>query len=303
MSPQVQDLPHNTVAYLDYLRRCGAPIVTSSPPLSLDNLQAAVDRGPHLLAMAKAKFLLEEGFEMYQQQHAMVLPFSTIKQIRGVRVGPPGVVPQRGRRLCTICDLTYLGVNADSVNLTHPEAMQFGNAHRRLLYQIYQADPNWGPVYLSKVDIKKGFSNVCVNANGVKKLGIVLSASPGQEPLILFFLVLLMGWISSPAMFCAATETITDVAQDKMGTIFHPPQHRQDTAADTPMPDPCPPSIPGRTPRIKHRQKGPLKKIDCYVDNLVALVQGNNCRLRRLRCILFHWIAMIFCAPNEWDDK
>jgi len=262
-----------------------------------------VDRGPHPSATAEAEFLFEEVFEMCQRRHAMVLPFSAVKRLRGVRVSPPGVVPQRGRRPRTICDLTFSGVNADTVNLAHPEAMQFGNALRRLLYQIYRADPTWGPVYLSKVDIKDGFYNVCVNANGVKKFGIVLPASPGQEPLILFFLGLPMGWISSPAVFCAATETIADVAQGKMDANWHPPPHRQDTAADTPTPDPRPPSIPGRSPRIQHRRKGPLKKIDCYVDDLVALAQGSNRRLRRLRRVLFHCIDMVFRAPDEWDDE
>ncbi|EJK54774.1 hypothetical protein THAOC_25567, partial [Thalassiosira oceanica] len=68
------------------------------------------------------------------------------KHISGVRISPPGVVPQRARRDRTICDLTYPGVNASTVNLALTEAMQFGNALRRILFQIYRADPGWGPV-------------------------------------------------------------------------------------------------------------------------------------------------------------
>ena len=106
----------------------------------------------------------------------MVLPFSVVKRLRRVRVSPPGVVPQRDQKPCTICDLTHSGVNAETVNLAHGEAMQFGSALRRLLFQIHRADPKWGPVYMSKTDIKDGFYNVCVNSNGVKKFGIVLPA-------------------------------------------------------------------------------------------------------------------------------
>ena len=90
-----------------------------------------------------------------------------------------------------------MGVNKETVNLTHPEAMQFGTALQRLLFQIYWADLKCGPVYMSKTDIKDGFYNVCVNTNGVKKFGIVLLAEPEQEPLILFFLGLPMGWALS----------------------------------------------------------------------------------------------------------
>ena len=91
------------------------------------------------------------------QRHTMVLPFSAVKHLRGVQVSPPGVVPQANRRPRTIADLTFWGVNGATVNLTHPEAMQFGRALRRILFQIYQANPHWGPVYLAKVDISNRF--------------------------------------------------------------------------------------------------------------------------------------------------
>lgn len=79
---------------------------------------------------------------------------------------------------------------------------------------------------------------------------------------------------------------------------WHPPPHRQDSAADTPTPDPRPPLVPGRSSRIQHRQKAPLKMVDCYVDDLVALAQ-----LRRLCCVLFHCIDMVFRAPDDMDDE
>jgi len=112
-----------------------------------------------------------------------------------------------------------------------------------------------------------------------------------------------MGWVSLPPVFCAATEAIADVAQAKMNSNWHPPPHRQDEAADTPTPDPRPPSVPGQSPRIQHRRKAPLKKIDCYVDDLVALAQGSKRRRRRLRRILFHCIDMVFRAPDDGDDE
>ena len=112
-----------------------------------------------------------------------------------------------------------------------------------------------------------------------------------------------MGWVSLPLIFCAATEVIADVAQDKMNSNWHPPPHRQDEAADTPTPDPRPPLAPGWSPRIQHRRKAPLKKIDCYVDNLVALAQGSKRRWQRLCQILFHCTDMVFRAPDNRDDQ
>ena len=61
--------------------------------------------------------------------------------------------------------------------------------------------------------------------------------------------------------------------------------------------------MPGRGPRLGQCRKGPLNKVDCYVDDLVVLAQGSKRRLRRMRRILFHCIDMVFRAPDKWDDK
>jgi len=74
------------------------------------------------------------------------------------------------------------------VLLAPNESMQFSRALRRLLLQIYRADPRWGPVYMAKNDIWVGFYNVFVISNGVKNFGVILPTPPGQEPLVLFFL-------------------------------------------------------------------------------------------------------------------
>ncbi|EJK61867.1 hypothetical protein THAOC_17565 [Thalassiosira oceanica] len=94
----VRDLPHPSAAYLDYLRRQGAPVLSSDPPPSPEDLQAAADRGPHPSANVHAEFLFEEAYEMCKRRHTMVLPLSVVKKLRGVRISPPGVVPQPERR-------------------------------------------------------------------------------------------------------------------------------------------------------------------------------------------------------------
>ena len=258
---------------------------------------------PHLSAVAKAEFLQNESLEMCERRHTMILPFSAVKHISGVRISPPGVVPQRARRDRTICDLTYSGVNASTVNLAPTEAMQFGNALRRILFQIYRADPGWGPVYLAKADISDGFYNISVNANGTKQFGIILPTAPGQEPLVLFFLGLPMGWVSSRPEFCAATESITDVCIKEIHSGWRPPPHRQEEPAETPTPSSRPTSSPGRPPRIRYRRKGPLGTADCYVDDFILLCQGGKRRRKRLRRILFHCIDRVFRPPDDADDE
>ena len=93
LSDDVGSLPHEAAGYLDYLRKLGAPVHSTAPPKSPDDLQAAVDRGPHPSAVDHQEFLWEESLEMCKRRHTMVLPFSAVKHLRGVQVSPPSVVP------------------------------------------------------------------------------------------------------------------------------------------------------------------------------------------------------------------
>lgn len=148
-----------------------------------------------------------------------------------------------------------------------------------------------------------GFYNVCVNANGSKQFGIVLPTPPGKEPLILFFLGLPMGWVSSPPTFCALAKSAADVANERIDANWSPRGHRCDSAADTPTESTRPASKPGPPPRIRHRVKGPVGRTDVYVDDFILLAQGGKRRRKRLRRILFHCIDMIFCPPDDDDDQ
>ena len=127
--------------------------------------------------------------------------------------------------------------------------------------------------------------------------------APGQEPLILFFLDLPMGWVLSPLVFSAVTETVVDVINARIAGSWRPLPHCNDEVADTPTPLDRPPSAHGRPPRIKHRAKGPLGKTEVYVDDFILMAQGGKRRRRRLRRVLFHCIDMAFRPPDADDDE
>jgi hypothetical protein len=83
----------------------------------------------------------------------MVLPYALVRCLPQLRISPIGVVPQHERRPRTIVDLSFFGVNADTLPLAPLDAMQFGRALERILQRLVQADPRYGPTYLIKVDI------------------------------------------------------------------------------------------------------------------------------------------------------
>ena len=138
-------------------------------------------------------------------------------------------------------DYTFYGVNADTCQLAPEEAMRFGRAFQRLLEDIVNADLRFGPVYLCKVDISDGFYRVWLQADDIPKLGISFPAERDGEHLVAFPLVLPMGWVSSPPYFCAHTETIADVTNERIMSGARPPPHWLDNIADTVPPPEVPP--------------------------------------------------------------
>ena len=80
-----------------------------------------------------------------------------VKHIKGLRLSPLGLVPQRNRRDCMVSDYSYFGVNNDTLHLAPLDAMQFGRTLNRLLAKIHRANDRFGPVHISKIDLVDGF--------------------------------------------------------------------------------------------------------------------------------------------------
>jgi hypothetical protein len=93
---------------------------------------------------------------MIQKGHWILLPASMVEEFQHLRLSPLGVVPQCDRRPWTICDYSFYDVNGNTVPLAPSDAMQFDKALHRLIAVIVAADPRFGPVYLSKIDIANG---------------------------------------------------------------------------------------------------------------------------------------------------
>ena len=205
---------------------------------SEEHIREAIQRGPHKSATEHVEFLRTEFVDMIQKGHWTLLPASLVEKLLGLRLSPLGVVPQRERRPRTICDYTYFGVNDETIAGAPVEAMQFGRALQRILHQIHNANPAHGPIYLSKIDIADGFYRVWLNTEDIPKLAVLFPTAKGEEPLIGFPLVLPMGWKESTPSFCTTTETIVDLANEKLRDPSHQPApHRLDLVSETPAPE------------------------------------------------------------------
>jgi hypothetical protein len=92
------------------------------------------------------------------------------------------------------------------------EAMQFGWSLEQILREILFVNPAHGLVQMIKLDISDSFYRIGLNIDDIPKLGVVFHTLPGDKPLIVFPLVLPMGWKNSPPIFLTATEAIADIA-------------------------------------------------------------------------------------------
>ena len=194
----------------------GAPVVLSTAPWTTEQQDQALDRGSHKSAEDHIEFLRTEMADMVEKSQWTVLPLSEARKLKGLRLSPLGVVPQANRRPRTIVDYSFNGVNADTQPIVAKDAMQFGRALERIVRKIVLADPKYGPVNMLKIDIADGFYRVGLSTDDIPKLGVVFPSEDGAEQLVALPLTLPMGWTNSPPIFCAATETVADLANQRI---------------------------------------------------------------------------------------
>ena len=74
------------------------------------------------------EFLEEEFKDMIAKGQWMVLPFEVVKDMPGLGLSPPGVIPQRDRRPRWIVDFSWWKVKQETMPLAPKEVIQFGHA-------------------------------------------------------------------------------------------------------------------------------------------------------------------------------
>ena len=129
---------------------------------------------------------------------------------------------------------------ATAVNkLTNPDTAprhsmdQLGSVLGRIIYILRAAETDPEPILFCKLDIKDVFWRMVVPKADERQFCYVLPQDPTQttptETMIVVPKALQMGWTSSPAFFCAATETGRDIAEDLRNTQNLPSTHWKTT--------------------------------------------------------------------------
>ena len=307
LTATVGTVPHNAARFLDKVRRHGYPVMLSTPPWPSATLDAAVRRGPHPSAVQHCEFLYEDMVDLVRKGHWILLPYRLAKRLPSLRLTPPGVIPQRGRRPRTIVDYTWSGINEATLTPAPYEAMRFGRELNRYLWHVYWANPKHGLVYQLKKDLADGFYLADLSVMDAPKMAVPLPRVPGLEQLVAIPLGLPMGWILAPPVFCAGSETALDLAKDLLPSSSSLPPHPLEELAATPPPPAGsrPPPMPlRRRPRLAPRPgryHRPLAYFGLYMDDFLAAAQGSPRRLTQIRRALLHAIDQVF-RPNDAQD-
>ena len=297
---------------------CPVDIVDS---WSIQDLDEAVAYGAHPSARTPtaAKALRQETLEkVHRGGFASLVPWSELRQHlldeanNTAKVSPCAAIPHKSRLFRLLLDLSNKGQQRKgmpgrpSVNeLTQEDTApvhsmsELGSALPRVIYHMATWPLDDGPVLMSKIDIKDGFWRVAVEDTGKLAFCYVLPPDPDhptEEPLIVIPQSLQMGWTSSPAYFCATTETGRDVAEFLNTLPTLPPHPMEDHMMKGPaiqihLPKPPPP----HTPAFSTYKQLFRKLYEVYVDDYIGLVQSTDPQvLRHHSRALLHGIHQIF---------
>ena len=287
---------------------------------TLDQLDAAVAYGAHPSASTPeaAEALRHEALEKVEQRFAKLMPWSQLRQLiiqgshKHTKVSPIAAIPHKSRLFRMILDLSSKGQRRNqtqSVNELTDEASapnqsmaQLGQVLGRFIHAVATAPPGV-PLLFSKLDIKDGFWRMCVPENDEFHFCYVLPRLPNEppdsDPMIVVPSALQMGWTSSPAFFCAATETGRDIAEflrDQPQLPAHPLEHH--------MMDPIEPHLL-TLPNLDTLPDSPTTRthlrhlFEVYVDDYCALLQATDAdTIRHHSRALLHAIHQIFPPPT-----
>jgi len=192
------------------------------------------------------------------------------------------------------------------VGLTGHMPLQFGRALLRILRKIVASDPTFGPIFIIKLDLAKGFYQIHLAPRHIPALGVTFPTQQGHPPLIAFPLALPMGWTSSPPLFCTATETVADLTNHTLH-MNQPmlPHHLELEANPLPTDAHMLATTPAETLPMSQdctiSTHQPLAWSNVFVDDHVALAQGSPMHLQQVRHTLLHSIDKVFC-PLETTD-
>ena len=287
---------------------------------TIEQLDQAVSYGAHPSAETAeaATALRKEALEKVDQGFAILVNWKAVRKqlLQGkqlhTKISPIAAIPHKSRLYRMILDLSNKGqrrrgqTQTLSVNeLTNEQAApahsmdQLGKVLGRIIFTVGSQPADLGPILFCKLDIKDGFWRMCAPEGDRENFCYVLPQIPGQpanEIQLVVPAALQMGWTSSPAFFCAATETGRDIAEWLRVLPKLPPHPLEQHMMDPIDPSILRTSFPTLDTAEQRQQFFHLFEV--YVDDYIGLLQSTDPEvLRHHSRALLHAIHQIFPPP------
>ena len=284
--------------------------VRTGKPWTRDEMQAAVEKGPHVSALlpeAMEQFAAEVAEKERQGQCRVVL-WDDIKANppEQLKISPLAAVPHKSRTWRAILDLSFRirldqrtvpSVN-ESTEKTAPKGAcdQLGHALARIIHAFAESGDD-AKVFMAKWDIKDGFWRLDCEEGKEWNFCYVLPQPAGQPIKLVVPTSLQMGWVESPPYFCAASETGRDVACQYIDTpVGSLPEHKF-------MPYTNQGRDYGELPAGGTGDNGFRFLVEVYVDDYIAIATPTTrAQLDHVANGVLMGIHDVF-PPNDEDDN
>ena len=281
MCPAGLALHHPAAPRLLQYATKGCPVLTGKP-WSVEQMEAAIARGPHTSAMESEAIdqLTTEVSEKVANGQARLVEWESIKMNppKELKISPISMIPHKSRKYRTILDLSFSlrlkdgsripSVNENTIKSAPAGAIdQLGYSLGRVIHAFASTTPD-EKVFMAKWDVKDGFWRLDCAEGEEWNFAYVLPRHGGTSTTLVVPNSLQMGWIESPPYFCVASETARDVAQTYMETsVGSREQHKflQQTQASTAYQ-----ALPDTSEETQADQFRYL--LDVYVDDFIGLV-------------------------------
>ena len=160
--------------------------------------------------------------------------------------------------------------------------------------------------YLLKADVSDGFYRIGLRPTDAPKLGLIFPSGKGKEQIVAIPLTLPMGWKNSPPLFCTATETVADLANEALRTHQPSKQHLLDIRVEAVDTSPAPLLTTEHAdlkcdPYLQRPNAKLLAYVDVFVENFLSLAQGPRHHRRHVRRTLFHALDKVFRPLDRQD--
>jgi hypothetical protein len=182
---------------------------------SKDNMQEAINRGPHQSALAEeaiAHFKAEVDKKVKMGQ-AKVVAWDSIKDDppENLKISPIAAIPHKSKQFRSILDLLFHlqlkqggvlpSVNSTTVKTAPTGAIdQLGHSLSRIIHGFAEIDDD-AVIFMAKWDIKDGFWRLNIGTGAEYNFAYVMPRPPGTPTLLVVPTSLQMGWIESPPFF------------------------------------------------------------------------------------------------------